>query len=276
MLDFECPLSDNSEERLIVMKPSQPFQPVQGSSSLPDRVAEQLRSMIIDGELRPGARLSTEPDLATALSVSRSTLRSALDRLERDGLIVRKRGIGTFVAQHDHVHTNLNANTGATGLIRASGATPGVAALAISQGVPAEERVIQLLELEPASPVIVVRRVRTANNRPVIFATEYLPTALLQRGAPPPSLSDLEQSLRADQSLHAFFKTALGLDVHHGMARLRPAKADEEMAAELQVPAESLLMYLEQVDYEADGTPLLLSDEYWVADAFAFSVHRMN
>jgi GntR family transcriptional regulator len=276
MLDFVCPLSDNSEERLNGMEPTQPFHPVQGSSSLPDRVAEQLRSMIIEGELRPGARLSNEPDLAMALSVSRSTLRSALDRLVRDGLIVRRRGVGTFVAPRNLLHTNLNANIGATGLIRASGATPGLAALAVSQETPADDRVIELLELEPTSSVIVVRRVRTANNRRVILAREYLPTALLQRGVPPPSLSDLEQSLRAEQSLHAFFKKEVGLDVHHGVARLRPAKADGQIAAELQLPAGNLVMYLEQVDYEADGKPLLLSDEYWVADAFTFSVHRMN
>jgi GntR family transcriptional regulator len=276
MLDFVCPLSDNSEERPNGMKPSQPFHPVQGSSSLPDRVVEQLRSMILEGELRPGARLSNEPDLATALSVSRSTLRSALDRLVRDGFIVRRRGVGTFVAPHDHVHTNLNANTGATGLIRASGGTPGLAALAILHETPADDRVIELLELEPASPVIIVKRVRTANNHRVIFAREYLSAALLQRGVPPASLSDLEQSLHSEQSLHTFFKKTLGLDVHHGVARLRPAQADEGVAAELQLPVGSLLMYLEQVDYAADDTPLLLSDEYWVADAFTFSVHRMN
>lgn len=252
---------------------SQPFYPVQESSPLPDRVAEQLRSMIIDGTLDPGARLSNEPELAKALSVSRSTLRAALDRLVRDGLIVRKRGVGTFVTSQQPVPTNLNVNIGATGLIRSSGASPGLAELKVSQEL-GSERVIESLQLAPASPVVVIDRVRTANGLRVIYAREFMPAGLLHTRGPDVSLSTLEQSLVTDHSIHTFFRQLLGLEVHHGTARLRPAAADGLLARKLQIEPGSLLMYLEQLDYDADGRPLLLSDEYWVADAFTFSVHR--
>lgn len=252
---------------------SQPFHPVQESSPLPDRVAEQLRSMIIDGTLDPGARLSNEPELAKALSVSRSTLRAALDRLVRDGLIVRRRGVGTFVTSQQPVPTNLNVNIGATALICASGASPGIAELTVSQEL-GNDRVIESLQLDPASPVVAIERVRTANRHRVIYAREFMPAALLHMREPGISPSQLEQSLLAEHSIHAFFRQELGLEVHHGIARLRPAAADGLLANKLQVKPDSLLMYLEQLDYGADGRPLLLSDEYWVADAFTFSVHR--
>ncbi len=252
---------------------SQRFQPVQGNVPLPDRVTEQLRSMIIDGTLEPGVRLSNEPDLANALGVSRSTLRSALDRLVRDGLIVRRRGVGTFVTSQQPVPTNLNVNTGATGLIRAGGAAPGIAELTVSQEL-GDDRVTQRLELGPASPVIAIERVRTANTRRVIYACEFIPAVVLHMSGREISLRQLEQSLATDHSIHAFFRQALGLEVHHGLAWLRPATADAFLANRLHLAENSLLMYLEQVDYDASNTPLLLSDEYWVADAFTFSVHR--
>jgi len=229
--------------------------------------------MIIDGTLDPGARLSNEPELAKALSVSRSTLRAALDRLVRDGLIVRKRGVGTFVTSQQPVPTNLNVNIGATGLIRSSGASPGLAELKVSQEL-GSERVIESLQLAPASPVVVIDRVRTANGLRVIYAREFMPAGLLHTRGPDVSLSQLEQSLVTDHSIHTFFRQLLGLEVHHGTARLRPAAADGLLARKLQIEPGSLLMYLEQLDYDADGRPLLLSDEYWVADAFTFSVHR--
>jgi GntR family transcriptional regulator len=252
---------------------TQPFHPVQESLPLPNRVTEQLRSMIIDGTLQPGARLSNEPELANALGVSRSTLRSALDRLVRDGLIVRKRGVGTFVTSQQPVPTNLNTNTGATGLIRASGATPGVAELTVSQQL-GDDRVIERLELVPAAPVITIERVRTANNRRVIYAREFMPAALLHMRGDEVPLAHLEQYLTTDHSIHAFFRQVLGLEVHHGVAWLRPATVDTSLASKLHSTENSLLMYLEQVDYDASSRPLLLSDEYWVADAFTFSVHR--
>jgi len=70
---------------------------VKDSVTLPERVAEQLRSMIIKGELKPGVQLPTEPELSVALNVSRGTLRAALDRLAYEGVIIRRRGVGTFV-----------------------------------------------------------------------------------------------------------------------------------------------------------------------------------
>jgi GntR family transcriptional regulator len=116
--------------------------------------------------------------------------------------------------------------------------------------------------------------VRTANGRRVIYAREFMPAELLHTRGPDVSLSQLEQSLVTDHSIHTFFRQLLGLEVHHGTARLRPAAADGLLARKLQIEPDSLLMYLEQLDYDADGRPLLLSDEYWVADAFTFSVLR--
>jgi len=97
---------------------------------------------------------------------------------------------------------------------------------------------------------------------------------LLQNQGHKSSLDELEEFLEAEQSLYSFFKRQLKLEVHHGLARLQPATADHLLAKKLQTQPNSILMYIDQVDYDTHGKPLLLSDEYWVADAFAFSVHR--
>ena len=61
---------------------------------------QHLLALIEDGTFRPGEQLPSEADLAGQLGISRPTLREALQHLERQGLIVRKHGVGTFVSRH--------------------------------------------------------------------------------------------------------------------------------------------------------------------------------
>src|ERR671927_390584 len=62
------------------------------------RIAEALRQRIGDGELAAGARLPNQRQLAREFGVTLMTLRQALELLEREKLIARRHGLGTFVA----------------------------------------------------------------------------------------------------------------------------------------------------------------------------------
>jgi len=68
--------------------------------SLSQIAYDSLRSMILSGEVRPGERLG-ERELARRIQVSRTPLREALGRLERDGLAVSKPGLGYFAPEFD-------------------------------------------------------------------------------------------------------------------------------------------------------------------------------
>src|SRR5690242_19913949 len=70
------------------------------SRSLSQLAYDSLRTMILSGEVRPGERLG-ERDLARRIQVSRTPLREALGRLERDGLAVNKPGMGYFAPEFD-------------------------------------------------------------------------------------------------------------------------------------------------------------------------------
>lgn len=61
------------------------------------QVAADLRRDIESGELRPGARLPSEPELSVQYGVSRSTIRHAIRELVADGLVVVLHGRGTFI-----------------------------------------------------------------------------------------------------------------------------------------------------------------------------------
>ena len=62
------------------------------------RIAEALRERIREGDLTPGMRLDNQRALARTFGVTLMTLRQALELLERENLIARRHGLGTFVA----------------------------------------------------------------------------------------------------------------------------------------------------------------------------------
>jgi GntR family transcriptional regulator len=248
---------------------------LQTGATLAERVAESLRSMILEGALKPGAQLPTEPDLSKALNVSRSTLRSALERLEREGFVLRRRGVGTFVAEEPLTVNNLNLNWGVTQVIRSTGATPGIAELRVTLEF-ASLREAKRLELSPASRVVLVERVRTADGRRVVFARDVVPLNLMVSGGQDVPISELEAFLVEHQSMYSFFRERLAFEPHHAVAWLRPMIADHTVAEKLTIPLGEGILYLEQVDYDPNGRPLVLADEYHVAGAFTFAVYRTH
>ena len=229
--------------------------------------------MISDGTLNPGTRLPNEPDLARKLNVSRSTLRSALVRLIGEGFIIRRRGIGTFIANQPLVVNNLNINDGVTDLIRAMGAEAGVTELHVGTEF-ANSRVAKQLGVATETPIVSIERVRTANEKRVILSRDFIPKQSMEATWEDFSAGELEKYLKVRQSLYQFIETVLKVQIHHGIAWLRPVIAGGSVAEKLEIPEGVALLYIEQLDFTSDGRPFLLTDEYYVAEVFTFTVYR--
>jgi GntR family transcriptional regulator len=236
------------------------------SKVLPSVVRERIAAQIESGELRPGHRLPAEPTLAADYGVSRATLREALHSLEEDGFLIRTPGAGTFVTHRPRLTNNLDVNFGVTDLIRAKGLQPGTENLKIYEA-RASAAESEHLSLPEASGLVVVERVRTADGRPVVFSRDLIPAFLLEGHSGP--LDD-----RGQGSIYDFYESELGIAVSRGVATIRPLKADRRLASLLRVRRGTLLLHFTQVDYDAFGRAVLLSEEDQVADAFEVSVVR--
>lgn len=248
--------------------------PVRETTLLPRLVVEQIRTMIQAGELSYGSQLPSEPELASSLKVSRSTLRAALSYLENEGSITRRRGVGTFVADQPPLTNKLNINWGVTQIIQSTGATPGTAEMNL-EIQSASERMVEHLKVQPSDPILQVERVRTADLKPVSISIDHIPLERLKRleGAED-YLERFRTFLEERQSIYLFFKEVLLLEMGYATAWLRPMLADAGMATRLEIPLHSPILCIEQLDYDVEGNPLLLTDEYFAANAFIFSVHR--
>src|SRR3954452_24500925 len=95
--------------------------------SLRYSIASGLRRRVAAGDLSPGERLPSEPELARSLGVSRSSLRAAIALLEEDGLVRRLHGSGTYVTHPRPMRNDLSRNFGVSWMISSMGLEPGTA-----------------------------------------------------------------------------------------------------------------------------------------------------
>ncbi len=227
-------------------------------------IREELARRIGSGTVAPGDRLPPEPELAAELGVSRATLREALRSLEEDGFVKRTRGAGTFVTGRPRARNNLDVNFGVTQAIRAAGMRPGTASSTVDVRSATHDEA-EALDIDEGDPVVVMDRVRTADDHPVVWSRDVVPSSRVSKEA-------LEYL--GDGSLYELLARDAGAVVHHGLVSIEPVKAGKRLAKALRVPVGSLLVFLRQVDFDANGEPVLLSLEHHVADAFEFTVVR--
>jgi GntR family transcriptional regulator len=228
------------------------------------RVREELVTRIASGRIRPGSRLPPEPELAEEMGVSRATLREALRSLEEDGFVTRTSGAGTYATHRPRLRNNLDVNFGVTEAIEAAGMRPGTIQSTISTE-PATDDQATALDLQSGDAVVLLERVRTADGRPVVFSRDVIAATRLPA-------TDIA-TMPLDGSVYEMLERR-GAPVAHGIVTVAPEHASKEMAKRLGMKAGELLMFLRQVDYGAEGEPLLLSEEHHRADAFEFSVVR--
>lgn len=216
------------------------------------------------GRIPPGSKLPPEPELAEELGVSRPTLREALRSLEEDGFVTRTRGAGTFTTHRPRLRNNLDVNFGVTEAIRAAAMSPGTIESTVhTQGARGDQA--SALDLREGDPVVILERVRTADQRPVVFSRDIISASRLS--------SSQITKMPLDGSLYDLLERH-DQAVAHGVVTIEPVRADKALARRLRIRTGGMLLYLNQIDYGSGGEPLLLSLEHHLADAFEFTVVR--
>src|SRR5215831_21303316 len=137
------------------------------------RIQSSIRKRIDAGQLRPGDPVSSERDLAKLHQVSLMTARHALATLEHEGLVERRRGIGTFVAP-PKIHFNKLMSY--TEQMAARTLIAGAKVL-FAKVVDNENEAAARLSLPPTSSIVKLERLRHASGEPFALETCYLSAA---------------------------------------------------------------------------------------------------
>ncbi len=136
------------------------------------KVGDVLKKEIQEGTYQVGELLPTEDQLEKRFSASRTTIRSALGKLERDGLIIRKQGKGTIVREAKPIQ-NLNLLTSFTETLKEKGIVVETGDLSVELISP-PPKIAHALNLAKGQKVYLVRRTRIADGYPIAFMSNYL------------------------------------------------------------------------------------------------------
>ncbi len=131
-----------------------------------------IKRQISSGALAVGALLPSESELCRALDVSRNTVRQAIGELEDEGLVVRKRGKGTFVA--DPTTNRRGVRYSFTTEVSSMGKTPSSTLVDFNVIVPSAA-ICQKMELKEGTSVYCFTRIRNVDGQPLILETSYYP-----------------------------------------------------------------------------------------------------
>src|ERR1700753_4296065 len=204
--------------------------------------------------LGPDDALPAERDLATEFSVSRITVRKAIDGLVGEGLLVRRQGSGTFVVAR--VEKNFSKLTSFSEDMRARGRTPRSVWLQRSEGTVTPEEAIALRS-SPGTPVFRFHRIRIANDAPMSIEYATILASCL------PSLDAVETSL------YEALERAGNRPVR-ALQRLRAVLLTGAQAKLLQAKEKDAGLLVERLGFLKDGNAMEFTQSWYRGDNYDF------
>lgn len=233
------------------------------SSHLFQRLQAELAALI--SSTVPGERLTSEPELARRMGVSRATLREAMRTFEAQGLIRRRQGVGTFVVSHPNVlDSGLEVLESIETLARKIQLDVSMGALRVSQ-VPAEESEAVAMNIPAGSEVVKITRVILAEKRPVAFLVDVLPTELLPT-------AELEAGFTGSVLDLLLNRGDPPLENSH--TEIQAVAAPPEIARALEIQRGDVLLMFSARLYDASGRVVDVSSSYFLPGYFRFHVVR--
>ena len=229
------------------------------SQPLHSQIAEGLLERIRSGELAPGSRLPSERKLSQMLGVTRVTLRQALQNLESQGLLVRRQGIGTSVAE-PKVERAAGQLVPFTKGMKQRGYSTGAKLIRLEQRA-ADALTARQLQIPVTAPVYYGHRLRLLNQEPVMVEKFTLPVH---------RVPDFERHDLAVRSIYETLETEYGIIVSQAQQSLEAVSATDYEAGLLQVEVGFPLMMEERLGFDQDGQPIEVAKDLYRGDRFRF------
>lgn len=213
----------------------------------------------------PGQFLPSEPDLAEQFGVSRATLREAMRLYEARGLVVRRRGIGTYVVRPPQV---IESGLEVLSSIENLAAQVGVALEAREVWLderPAQPEEAGLLRIAAGEPIVELSRLIVADGRPVAYFVDCLPREYLD----PEQIDD-----DFTGSVLSLLLKRGDLELDRSRAEITALPVEAEVAAGLGIHPGDVVLYLEAILLTVAGEVVDHSRSYFLPGTFRLHAVR--
>jgi len=219
-----------------------------------------LKQLLLSGQYSSGDRFLTEKEIETTFHVSRVTARLALERLVREGYVMRHRGQGTFVARS---YEAFDAK-------RLSSFTQDMA----SRGLKASAQILEFDYVPPSGNMerhfgkntqrlLKIVRLRLADEEAIAIQTCYLSERLA-----------FPRERLANGSLYTLLAQDFGVTIASADEIIMARAADKEQAGLLGVPVGTPLLYVERYTFAQTGDAVEYAEIFYRADRYRFYVQQ--
>jgi GntR family transcriptional regulator len=200
------------------------------------QLAQILREQILDGKVKANHPISSERELEQIYSVSRTTIRQAIDLLVRQGFLYREHGKGTYVSPQK-LQKGISELTSFTEDMKRRGIDPGQKILNIGYIEPPDAVRTHLELPKDCHQVLRVERLRLGDGAPMGLQTAYYNL--------PEGITITQADVEAIGSIYTILEEKL---------HIIPTEADETVEVTFATPYEASLLHVKA------GSPLLLSE----------------
>lgn len=236
-----------------------------GAKALYIQIKDIYRHKILNGDLKLGDRIESELEIQQKYNVSRITARQAILDLEKEGMVKRGRGKGTFVIWRPGIEEDLMHVSSFTQEMEAAGRVPGTSSVSITKEY-LDKDTAQEFNASTDELMYCVRRVRTADDIKIVYMVSYYP---LETHLP----MDPE---RIRNSIYEILDyTGSGVPTHI-VEKIRAELPNEETIAALNISKTQPILYRSRIGYSEDHQLVELSKCYFRGDLYSYCITTSN
>ena len=232
------------------------------------QIKQTIKNWIIDGEFNPGERLPSENALAEKFNVSRLTVRQATVQLVQEGLLISKRGEGTFVTDDHHLIDSFGLEfSGFMDPLLYQVSKSKTKSVEIVR-IPVTKVLKEKLELENTEEeVIQLRRVRLLDKNVFCYTVNFLP---LEIG------TKLVKKDLYEKPLLQILELDLGIHFTEAFQTIQASFADTNVAEQLGIATGSPILFVERIMYTRHRKPVELVQTSYRGDQYKYIVRLKN
>lgn len=223
------------------------------------QVEALLRKMIEEEEYRDGAFLPNEVDFAKRLGISRNTIRQALNKLVFEGLLVRKKGVGTTVADRS-INSKVSNWLSFTQEMQAKGLEPKTFDINISWVYPDHELLISF-GISGEKEILKMERLRGLEDGPFVYFVSFFHPRVGLTGKE-------DYSRQLYEILENDYSTIASLSREEISAR----SADAFLAKKLQISPGDPILVRKRIVFDPGMRPIEYNVGYYKAESFVYTI----
>jgi GntR family transcriptional regulator len=227
------------------------------------RIQNSIRKRIEASDLKPGDLVASERELARTHKVSLMTARHALAGLEREGVVERRRGAGTFVAApkiHFNKLMSYTEHMSSRGLIPRS-------RVLVSKIIEHEAEVAARLGLPATSALVKIERLRETGDDPFALETCYLPAS---------EFAGLVSAPLGRVSLFGTLEHDYGVELAYADEEVDATAAESSIAELLGVPRGASVLRIRQVIYSTKGKATIYVVGFYRSERHTLFIRRFR